>query len=347
MISDPDRLLLISLIDENIAIGGNRETACRILGINQSTYFRWKQHLKTEGKTRDLRTQTAHPPPANKLSDEEKSRILDILHSPEFVDSSPNQVVAQLADQGIYIASERTYYRILKEKDELHHRGRSKPPVKRDPPSHVATAPNQVWSWDITYLGGPIKGQYFFLYMIIDIFSRFIVGWEVWDEQKAEHSVTLISKAALAEHIDPNSTLVLHSDNGSPMKAWEMLAKLQHLGIQPSFSRPHVSNDNAYSESAFKTVKYMPDFPSDGFPTLEEARRWCAKFVRWYNFGHYHSGIKFLTPHQRHHLDWQNIGRKRTDVYEAAKAAHPERWNGRNTRNWQAPTEVRLNRVNS
>ena len=346
MISGPDRQLYISLIEENVSIGGNRETACKILGINLSTYFRWKQQLKINGNTCDLRPLASHPEPANKLSPAERALVLNTLHSSEFADTSPNEIVAKLADQGTYIASERTFYRILKEENELHHRGRSKSPVKREPPSHVATAPNQVWSWDITYLNGPVKGHYFFLYMILDIFSRFIVGWEVWEEQSSEHAKTLVSKAALAEHIAPNSMLILHSDNGSPMKAFDMLTKLQHLGIQPSFSRPHVSNDNPFSESLFRICKYRPDFLVNGFPSLEEARRWCKSFVDWYNFRHYHSGIKFLTPHQRHHLDWQNISHKRTDVYEAAKAKHPERWNGRSTRNWQAPTEVSLNRTN-
>ena len=258
MISDLNRQLYISLIDEHVSNGGKRETACQILGITQSTFFRWKQQLKSTGKTCDLRPHASHPEPANKLSPVERSRVLDTLHSSEFVDTSPNEIVAMLADRGVYIASERTFYRILKQENESHHRGRSKPPVKRDPPSHVATAPNQVWSWDITYLNGPIKGHYFFLYMILDIFSRFIVGWEVWEEQSSEHAKTLVSKAALAEHIDPTSTLVLHSDNGSPMKAYDMLAKLQQLvrlSRNPESAQSHQTQPFSLSYSSLSSAE--------------------------------------------------------------------------------------------
>ena len=346
MISDSNRQHIISLINEHTKIGGNIKTACNILGINESTYYRWKKQINNTGITCDLRPSAIHPEPKNKLSPDEKSLILTTLNNPEFADLSPNQVVPILADRGIYIASESSCYRILKENNQSHHRGRSKPPVHRDPPSHVAHAPNQVWTWDITYLNGPIKGQFFFLYMIIDIFSRFIVGWEVWPDQTADHAKSLISKASLAEHISCG-TLILHSDNGSPMKASSMLAKLQDLGIQPSFSRPHVSNDNPFSESLFKTCKYRPNFLNDGFPSLEEARNWCSAFVRWYNFHHHHSGIKFLRPDQRHFSLEAEVTKQRQAVYLAAKNAHPERWNSRNTRNWEAPSEVFLNRVNT
>ena len=345
MIRSPDRQIIISLIDEHIALGGKRDTACKILGINQSTYFRWKNALKDTGTTEDLRFTAIHPTPANKLNADERDNVLKVLNSSEFADSSPHQVVAILADRGEYLASERTCYRLLKEQDALKHRSRAKVPVKRDPPTHVATEPNQVWSWDITYMNGPIKGSFFFLYMIADIFSRFIVGWEVWEEQTGEHAKTLITRASLAEGIT-SKTLVLHSDNGTPMKSFTMLAKLEALGIEPSFSRPHVSNDNPYSESLFRTCKYRPLYPSNGFANLQEARDWCAEFVQWYNFEHHHSGINFLTPHQRHHCDWQEITRQRKAVFEAAKASHPERWNGRQTRNWDAPDMVYLNRVN-
>ena len=242
----------------------------------------------------------------------------------------PHQVVACLADRGEYLASDSTCYRLLREYNELAHRGRTKAPIKRDPPTHVATRPNQVWSWDITYIAGPIKGEYFYLYMILDIFSRFIVGWEVWEEQSGDHAKALISRATLAERIAPD-TLILHSDNGSPMKCYTMLAKLEALGIEPSFSRPHTSNDNPFSESLFKTCKYRPVFPVNGFATLKDARDWCALFVQWYNFEHHHSGINYLTPHHRHHCDWQEITQQRKAVYEAAKAAHSERWHGRET----------------
>ena len=255
MISSSDRQNILSLINEHISMGGRRTTACKILGINQSTYFRWKKEFEISGTTFDARFTAHHPEPANKLTPEERSHVLQVLNSAEFADLSPHQVVAILADRGEYLASVRTCYRILDEQHELKHRGRSKPPQKRDPPTHVATGPNQVWSWDITYLR-PYQ-RLFSLSMIIDIFSRFIVGWEVWEEQTGDHAKTLITRASLAEHISTGS-LILHSDNGTPMKAYTMLAKLQALGIEPSLSRPHVSNDNPYSESLFKTCTYRP-----------------------------------------------------------------------------------------
>ena len=347
MISGSDRLNIIALIDESIANGCKRENACRILGIYQSTYFRWKKQLENTGQTFDLRPSASHSQPKNKLSPAEQEIVLKTLNSSEFADCSPHQTVAKLADQGQYIASVSTCYRILRSHDEAKYRGLSKQPVKRDPPTHVATGINQVWTWDITYLNGPVKGDFYFLYMILDIFSRFIVGWEVWPEQKAEHSITLISRAAFSEHITPSSMLVLHSDNGSPMKAYTMLAKLDALGIEPSFSRPHVSNDNAYSESLFKTCKYRPNFQVEGFASLTETREWCHSFVRWYNYEHHHSGINYLIPYQRHLGLEESVVQNRHAVFEAAKAAHPERWNGRSTRNWEPPKEVHLNRSNN
>ena len=225
-----------------------------------------------------------------------------------------------------------------------NHRGRSQEPGKHGKPtSYKATAPNQVWTWDITYLNGPVKGMFYYLYLILDLFSRDIVAWEVWEEESAEHASTLVKRACLAQHRLTTMPLVLHSDNGTPMKGATMLETLYALGITPSNSRPRVSNDNPYSESIFKTLKYRPNYQPKGFATLEEARGWCARFVKWYRFEHHHSGIKFLTPAERHAGKGALILENRRKVYEVAKAAHPERWNGRNTRNWDDITEVYLN----
>lgn len=346
MISTKDRLERIKLIEEHVALGGKRERACSILGIDPSTYFRWKEQIKKTGETKDLRPTAEHPEPANKLSEAERELVLKTLCSSEFVDSTPHQMVAILADRGEYIASPSTCYRVLKESGKLQHRGRTSPPRKLDPPTHVATAPNKLWSWDITYLDGPVKGIYYYLYLIIDVYSRYIVGWEVWPDQLGEYSSLLISKACLSQKIPMNSALVLHSDNGSPMKCCTMLAKLEELGIEPSFSRPRVSNDNPYSESLFKTLKYRPDFSFNGFESILAARIWTNSFVHWYNEIHHHSGIGYLTPHQRHYEDWRAILKKREETYEAAKAARPERWNGRDVRNWNISDVVYLNRVN-
>ena len=256
----------------------------------------------------------------------------------------PCQIVPALADEGEYIASESTFYRVLRAEKMQNHRGRSQEPGKYGKPtSYCADAPNQVWTWDITYLAGAVKGLFYYLYLIIDIFSRDIVGWEVWEEESADHASELIRRACLAQKRLTTMPLVLHSDNGSPMKGATMLETLYALGITPSNSRPRVSNDNPYSESLFKTLKYRPNYQPKGFVNIDEARNWCKRFVRWYRYEHHHSGIQFLTPAERHSGKSEEILAKRHDVYEAAKASHPERWNGRQTRDWSNIEAVYLN----
>ena len=256
----------------------------------------------------------------------------------------PCEIVPALADEGTYIASESTFYRILREEKMQNHRGRSQEPGKHGrPTTYKATAPNQVWTWDITYLNGPVKGLFFYLYLIIDLFSRDIVGWEVWEEESAMHASELIRRTCLLQKRLSTTPLVLHSDNGSPMKGATMLETLYALGITPSNSRPRVSNDNPYSESIFKTLKYRPNYQPKGFESLEEARNWCKLFVHWYRHKHHHSGIKFLTPAERHEGKSEDILARRREVYALAKEKHPERWNGRNTRNWDNIEEAYLN----
>ena len=332
------------LIDEAVEAGASIPKACKILNITDRTYYRWQKLNRDHDSYEDRRKYADHSDPANKLSLEERQKVLNTVHSKEFADLPPCQIVPALADKGEYIASESTMYRILREEEEQNHRGHSQEPHKHGKPtSYCATAPNQVWTWDITYLKGPIKGLFFYLYLIIDIFSRDIVGWEVWEEESAEHASELIKRTCLRQKRLTTMPLVLHSDNGSPMKGATMLAALYDLGITPSNSRPRVSNDNPYSESLFKTLKYRPNYQPKGFETIEEARVWCQMFVKWYRCDNHHSGIKFLTPAQRHAGRSEEILQKRHDVYEAAKAAHPERWNGRDTRNWDNITEVWLN----
>lgn len=245
-------------------------------------------------------------------------------------------------DKGVYIASEASFYRVLKEEDQHHHRGKAQAPRKvSKPKGYKATGPNQVWSWDITYLATVITGIFFRLYLVMDIYSRKIVGWEIHESETAEHASVLIRKACLAEGIN-GKELVLHADNGSPMKGATMLATLQKLGVVPSFSRPSVSDDNPYSESLFRTLKYTPAYPSQPFESLEAARKWVHTFVRWYNEDHRHSGIRFVTPAERHSGKEQAILYKRKAVYEVAKQRHPERWSGK-TRNWSPVGEVWLN----
>lgn len=339
MINALDRRQTVELIKEAIDAGASCKKACKVLKISPRTYQRWTQgdEVKSDG-----RPNAERPEPANKLTPEERQQILDICNKEACQSLPPSQIVPFLADQGIYIASESSFYRILTEAGQLHHRGKAHAPRKvSKPKSYQATGPNQVWSWDITYLATTITGVFFRLYLIMDIYSRKIVGWEIHENETAEHAALLIRKACLAEGIGQDS-LVLHSDNGSPMKGATMLATLQKLGIVPSFSRPSVSNDNPYSESLFGTMKYTPTYPSKPFESLEAARQWVSEFVHWYNEEHRHSGIQFVTPTQRHSGEEQTILANRKALYEAAKQRNPERWS-QGTRNWKPVGEVWLN----
>jgi len=205
----------------------------------------------------------------------------------------------------------------------------------------TATAPNQIFSRDITYLATSVKGQFYYLYLFVDIFSRKIVGWQIYREESSTHAADVIKDICRQENIAQDQ-VTLHSDNGGPMKGATMLATLQQLGIMPSLSRPSVSNDNPYSESLFRTLKYRPDYPDNPFDTLEDARRWVAGFVDWYNHEHRHSGIQFVTPAQRHDGTDRAILRQRKATYRAAKAAHPNRWSQK-IRNWDWCSKVCLN----
>lgn len=340
MISAQDRMKIIELIKEARATGSRLKHCCEVIGIAQRTYERWL----TFGETNEDKRQSAERNPKNKLSSEEYNSILKVVNLPEYADLPPSQIVPSLADKGIYIASESTIYRILRNENLQNHRGRSKVPGKtKMPETHIATVPNRVWTWDITYLNTGIRGNYYKLYMIMDIFSRKIVGWEVWEDESGEHASELVEKAVVAEGTR-RSSLVLHSDNGSPMKASTLKAKLEMLGVAASYSRPRVSNDNPYSEALFRTCKYRTDYPVEGFKDITEARKWVMTFVNWYNHVHYHSGIKFLTPASRHIGTSEKIIERRKKVYKAAKMLHPERWS-KGIRNWDLPEFVALNPV--
>ena len=290
----------------------------------------------------DARTTTARPTPANKLSAAEQRAVLAVCNHTAYAHLPPSQIVPRLADDGVYLASESTFYRVLKAHDQHHRRGRAQAPRPHAPPtSYTATAANQVWSWDITYLPSPVRGQFYYLYLFEDIYSRKAVGWEVYAQESGEHAAGLIQRAVLAEQCW-QKPLVLHSDNGAPMKSSTLLAKLYELGVTPSRGRPRVSNDNPYSESLFRTLKYCPQWPEQGFASLAAARAWVRDFIAWYNHQHRHSRIRFVTPAQRHRGDDQGILMKRHAVYEAAKAKCPERWSGK-TRNWEPIGAVMLN----
>jgi len=324
------------LIDEACTAGARKRLACALLEISVRTVERWE---KKKGLS-DKRKQ-AERNPANKLTEEQRAMILATANSGMYQNLPPSKIVPLLADAGRYLASESTFYRILRVENQLAHRQLSRPAKHHKPTAYTATGANQVWSWDITYLPTRVAGLYFYLYLIVDIFSRKIVGWSIHEIQSSDYAAKLIKQACLDEKVTHD--IVLHSDNGTPMKGLTMLAMLETLGVIPSFSRPSVSDDNPYSEALFKTLKYHPTFPLLAkFETLLDARTWCEKFVGWYNLQHLHSALKFVTPHQRHTGADVGIREKRHAVYEMAKKQNPERWSGK-TRDWTLPVFVTLN----
>ncbi len=331
-----ERAEIIRLIDEARLAGARQSQACKIIGISGRTLQRWRQ-----GDTPDGRIDANHAP-ANKLTEMEKQRIIQTANKPEYADLPPSKIVPKLADKGVYIASESTFYRVLNAANQLQHRQKAKPDRQvKKPRALTATGPNQIYTWDITYLPTQVKGIFLYLYLVMDIYSRKIVGWQVHDEESSTLASDLMTDICQREGVLPDQ-VTLHSDNGSPMKGATMLATLQELGVIPSFSRPSVSNDNPYSESLFRTLKYRPEYPERPFSNLLSARGWVQGFVNWYNFEHLHSAIRFVTPAQRHRGEDIEILAKRKRIYEQAKLKKPERWSGE-IRNWNPVTHVYLN----
>lgn len=323
-------------MQEAVAGGATRAASCEILELNVRTLERWREKP-------DVPDGRAGPitPAVNSLTEAEKKMIIEVSNSAPFANLCPWKIVAKLADSGRYLASESSFYRVLKAANFMKHRGKSKPRERKRPKDLIARNPNIVWSWDITYMKSPVKGMYYYLYLVMDVFSRYIVGWRVEEAESAEHAAILITRACIEQKVLADS-LTLHADNGGPMKGATMLATLQRLQVAPSFSRPSVSDDNPFSESLFKTLKYRPSYPDGAFASIEEARTWVTHFVRWYNTEHFHSGIRFVTPESKHLGKDEAILKKRHAVYENAKLENPLRWSGK-TRNWSVIKEVRLN----
>jgi len=328
--------MIIDLIDRAVKSGARLKKAAAIMGLSVRTIIRWRQRHGGQDQRKGPTTA-----PANKLSEQERQQILDVSNSAPFRDLSPKQIVPKLADQGVYMASESTFYRVLKEHKMLTHRQASKPAVSHRPKEHVATGPCQVWSWDITYLKTSVRGRFFYLYMIVDVWSRKIIAAQVFAEESMDHSSMLLAYACLVHGVQPEE-LVLHSDNGGPMKGATMLATLHKLGVIPSFSRPSVSNDNPYSESLFRTMKYRPEYPSKPFENIEQAQSWVDGFAFWYNTQHLHSSIRFVTPDDRHFGREEHILANRRKVYEKARRRNPNRWS-KQIRNWNPVHQVWLN----
>lgn len=335
------RQQILDLLDEAVKGGATRERACDVIGVSPHTLRRWRPVGETVVRA-DGRPEAKRPVPNNRYSEAERDLMIDTCNSARFASFPPSQIVPTLADEGVYIGSERTLYRVLHERGQLNPRGRSHTRSKPKAPStHTATGANQVWMMDVTWLPSRVRGQFFYLYMIEDLYSRYGVNWEVFEEENGEHTASVVQKAMWKEKcvLQPP---VLHSDNGSALKAQTVQRKLQAMGITPSHSRPRVSNDNAYVESMFRTMKYCPMWPSAGFEDLAQARGWAQRYMQWYNHEHRHSAIKFVTPAQRHRGEDVEVLRARRDLYEREKAKHPDRWS-REVRNWDHEQTVTLN----
>ena len=342
MIGLEDRRNVAREIEIAHRAGARLRLACEVAGIDVRTVQRWRAE---DGLERgDRRPCAVRPTPAHALSAAERQELLRVANEPRFADLPPARIVPTLADEGVYLASESSFQRVLRAEGQSRHRGRAQAPRRRRPPStHVATAPRQLWCWDMTYLPAEVLGHWFYLYLILDVFSRKIVGFEVHDTDDSLHAAQLLKRTALAEGVHAMAGKpVLHGDNGATLKATTVLAMLQWLGIRPSYSRPRVSDDNPYVESLFRTAKYRPEFPTRGFADVQGAREWAQRFVRWYNHDHRHSGIRYVSPAQRHEGTDRSIPARRHALYLEARARNPRRWS-RQTRNWSPIEVVTLN----
>jgi putative transposase len=343
MIALEQRRKVFQWVEEAVQAGARRDAACAVLGLSVRSLQRWvggavDGALQIRVDRRPQRVQQ----PGNALTLAERQAFLAAANSPEYGHLPPSQIVPRLADTGVYIASEATLYRLLRAAGQLTHRRAERPAKARTKPRALsATAPNQLVSWDITYLPTLVHGMFLYLYVFLDVFSRKIVAWQVHTEESQDHASALVRDYVERTGIAPGA-LTLHSDNGAPMKGATLLATLQWLGVARSFSRPAVSNDNPYSEATFRTLKYRPDYPIAPFADLSAARVFVERLVRWYNDEHRHSAIGYVTPAQRHDGADQALLEARHQVYQKARARHRNRWSGQ-TRNWSRTTIVHLN----
>jgi putative transposase len=320
---------------KRLAAIANWTQACLALGVARASAFRfWKrQHNPIQPKE--------PVKPERSLSPAEKEQVLMVLHSDRFVDIAPQEVYATLLDEGDYLCSIRTMYRILEDNKEVRERRNQAAHLEYAKPELLATRPNELWSWDITKLKGSVKWSYFQLYVIIDVFSRYVVGWMVADRESAALAKRLIAETISKQVVDP-TRLTLHADRGSSMKSQCVALMLSDLGVTKTHSRPHVSNDNPFSESQFKTMKYRPEFPAR-FGSIEDARAFCVDFFDWYNTEHPHSGIALLTPETVHYGLAESVNLKRNVTLQQAYQLHPERFVRKQPEPPRLPTAVWIN----
>lgn len=341
MTSLPQREQILTLVDEAVTAGARRHRACDVIGLSVRTLQRWRVAGQSTVAA-DLRPTATRPAPEHQLTVAECQRIIEVCNEAPFAHLPPSQIVPKLADRGEYLASESSFYRVLRAADQVHHRGSTRAPKKaRSPTTHIADGPNQVWTWDVTWLSSEVRGRFYYLYLISDLYSRYGVHWEVHERECGELASTLVEQAVWREKCSAQPP-ILHSDNGGPMKSVTLRQKLKDLNIAPSYSRPRVSDDNAFIESLFRTLKHGPIAPPKRFNSIEAARQWVARFMQWYNHEHQHSGIRFVTPAQRHNGEDEAILAKRDAVYAAARRANPKRWTT-TTRNWRPIKTVALN----
>jgi len=307
------------------------------VGLSVRTLERWRR----ERDGGDDQRRGPNTVPGNKLSEHEERQLLRVLTSPEYRDLSPRQVIPALAEQGTYIASESTAYRVLHKHELQTHRENTRPRTSKKPDELVASAPNQVYCWDITYLKSSVRGSFFYLYMVTDIFSRRIVAARVYEAENDEYAAELFTEVQQCEQLAPGQTM-LHSDNGGAMKGATLKATLERLGVLTSYSRPRVSDDNPYIESLFGTMKTRVGYPKKPFDTVAEAQAWVDRFVRWYNEEHRHSALNWITPMARHTGKERRLLRLRERTYRKARQRHPERWSG-DIRNCDPAPAVTLN----
>ena len=337
-----ERKQYINWIQEANGSGARLTLACIEVGISVRTYRRWYK----AGQVRaDLRPCAVRQAPKNQLTPTEQAAIIAVCNQPRFSSLPPTQIVPTLLDEGIYHGSESTFYRLLKQHEQLAHRGRAlAPSASKAPQTFTATGPGQVFCWDITYLPSPVRGQFYYLYLIEDVYSRKIVGWEVYDCESGELAAQLLERTLISEKA-LHTGVVLHSDNGAPMKAQTMRMKAYELGVVKSYSRPRVSNDNPFAESLFKTCKYRPSWPTEGFKSMVAARDWVLSFTQWYNHEHKHSQLNFVTPNERHTGEDKGVLAKRKLTMQQAKEANPIRWGTQNIRNCEPVGPTTLNPV--